>query len=959
MGPGRKLIALSLLAVAIGQSDLTPTRADTIHVPEDYPTIQSAVTAARDFDTVIVGPGTYTEGVYFGGKLITVRSIDPEDPLVVAQTIINGGDTPTVVGFAGTEARDAILSGFTITGGPGCNDRGINCSNASPTITNCVVSGHNGAGCANVSAGGGIERCHGLITGCTITGNTSKGSGGGILRCHGTIRDCMITHNTVAEAGGGIAFCDGTIIDCTIAENTAATGGGLAFCNGTVSNSTIAGNVATGGGGGLTKCHASVANSLIGGNKAEMLGGGGFRDCDGAITNCTIVRNGARSSGGLFDCNGPITNCIIWDNLHGQLARSSVPSFSNIGRGAEGPGNIHSDPLFSNPDGADNDPDTWGDNDYHLSAGSPCIDAGDNTAVPLDSVDLDDSARLTDDPATPDTGHGTPPLVDMGAYEFGDDCNLNGILDILDITAGTSLDCTGNGIPDECEPDCNANARADSCDIAEGISSDCTGNGIPDMCGDDCNGTGLADSCEILAGTSEDCNDDGIPDECEPTEDCNGNSLRDTCEIADGVTADDNGNGLPDDCEPRVLFVDLNAVGLDNGTSWADAFHSLQDALAVARASVGSVEQIWVAAGTYAPAPPGNRRLATFRLVNGVTIYGGFAGEENTVNQRDPLVNRTILSGDLAGNDVNDVNDPSRDENSYHVVTADSVMDETAMLDGFVITGGHADDWSWPHDRGAGLYNEPRSGPTVVKCTFINNFARHDGGGIYNHVYADPKVISCTFTSNTASGSLYIEGNGGAIYNGMRSNPTIVNCVLDGNSAELGGAIYGFNSEASIISCTATGNFAEIAGGLYTVNSVDTLANTILWANADDIGTNESAQIGFVGNAPFVNYSCIQGWSGGLGGLGNIGEDPLFVDADGEDDIAGSADDNLRLSPGSPCIDAGDNVAVPEGTTTDRDGNARFVDDPDSTDTGNGISPITDMGAYEFQPAGSEGGGGP
>ncbi len=88
-----------------------------------------------------------------------------------------------------------------------------------------------------------------------------------------------------------------------------------------------------------------------------------------------------------------------------------------------------------------------------------------------------------------------------------------------------------------------------------------------------------------------------------------------------------------------------------------------------------------------------------------------------------------------------------------------------------------------------------------------------------------------------------------------------------------------------------------------------------------------------------INYSCVQGLTGQLGGIGNIDADPLFVDPINGD---------YRLSAGSPCIDAGDNAAVPEDITTDLDGNPRFVDDPTTADTGNGVCHV-DMGAYEFQ----------
>jgi hypothetical protein len=86
-------------------------------------------------------------------------------------------------------------------------------------------------------------------------------------------------------------------------------------------------------------------------------------------------------------------------------------------------GNIDADPLFADPDGPDVDPGTWEDNDHHLSAGSPCIDAADNNAVPPGvTTDLDGNPRFVDDPGTPDCPHapgtcGTPPIVDMGAYE--------------------------------------------------------------------------------------------------------------------------------------------------------------------------------------------------------------------------------------------------------------------------------------------------------------------------------------------------------------------------------------------------------------------------------------------------------------------------------------------------------------------------------------------------------------
>ncbi|MEH0021911.1 MAG: hypothetical protein V6Z89_19810 [Desulfobacter sp.] len=123
------------------------------------------------------------------------------------------------------------------------------------------------------------------------------------------------------------------------------------------------------------------------------------------------------------------------------------------------------------------------------------------------------------------------------------DCNNNGILDSIDIQVGTSTDCDGNGIPDECDPDCNQNGVPDACDIADGISNDCNLNGIPDI-------------CDLENGTSMDCNQNGTPDECDIADgtslDCNRNSIPDACDIAGGTSQDLDLNGIPDECEAAV-----------------------------------------------------------------------------------------------------------------------------------------------------------------------------------------------------------------------------------------------------------------------------------------------------------------------------------------------------------------------------------------------------------------------
>ena len=219
----------------------------------------------------------------------------------------------------------------------------------------------------------------------------------------------------------------------------------------------------------------------------------------------------------------------------------------------------------------------------------------------------------------------------------------------------------------------------------------------------------------------------------------------------------------------------------------------------------------------------------------------------------------------------------------------------------------------------------------MTNCTFTGNSAAFYGGGMYNSVGTLPTVTNCTFSGNTAG------LDGGGMYN-IVSSPTVANCAFSGNSADGdGGGMYNIVSSPTVTNCTFSGNTANFdGGGMYSSNefggqSNPTVLNCILW------GDTPNEIIDVAGAVTTVSYTDVQG---GWPGEGNINTDPLFV-------APGIGD--LRLMPGSPCIDAADNTAVPKGIDTDLDGNPRFVDDPDTDDTGFGDPPIVDMGAYEFQ----------
>ncbi len=198
--------------------------------------------------------------------------------------------------------------------------------------------------------------------------------------------------------------------------------------------------------------------------------------------------------------------------------------------------------------------------------------------------------------------------------------------------------------------------------------------------------------------------------------------------------------GSPGTAFGRTLYVDDDAPRSGGGSSWATAFKYLQDALAVASAE----DEIRVAQGVYLPDRGGGNtagdRNATFRLPDGVTIKGGFAGVGAAdPNLRDSALFATILTGDLAGND--DLKDQSTlSDNSFHVVTAEGAGSDT-MLDGLTITHGYADE---EHD--AALYNQ--GGSLILRdCTFRDNRADNGNAGVYNHK-GTLRIEHCRFIDN-------------------------------------------------------------------------------------------------------------------------------------------------------------------------------------------------------------------
>ncbi|NLH16176.1 MAG: right-handed parallel beta-helix repeat-containing protein [Phycisphaerae bacterium] len=382
-----------------------------------------------------------------------------------------------------------------------------------------------------------------------------------------------------------------------------------------------------------------------------------------------------------------------------------------------------------------------------------------------------------------------------------------------------------------------------------------------------------------------------------------------------------------------IWYVDADAPAGGDGTSWATAFDTIQEAIDAVWGPwvvcTAPNHQIWVRKGTYT--------LTSQINVNAVvSLYGGFDGSETSLSQRDWESNTTTIHG----------NDSVRCLN----ITSYCVINGFTIRDGNATTGAGINiDGVLIHCTMGGGYMSP----AISNCTIRNNVASTAGGGIYI-LDSDPTISNCIFSSNESD-------TGGAIYH-LTSSPTIRQCIFRNNESTApgslgGGAIGGFsrnftsgtlititnclfynNTSGSwggaisynqvyptITNCTISSNTADIAGGAFHGNShseAPKIHNTICWGNSPD-------ELDIVTSNTYldVSYCDIEGgWTGA--GSNNIDADPDF-----------SGTTNFRLTLSSPCIDTASNGYGPdedlENRSRPRDG------DSDGTAT-------CDMGAYEF-----------
>ncbi len=368
--------------------------------------IQDAVDAATGKDGAAGATVIVTNGVYDTGNRVTPGYACLNRVIVTNDIILRSVNGPEVTVIDGSNSvrcvymSDGQLIGFTIRNGRTASsgswdyDRsggGINMHESNCTISNCILRG-------NYAYGDGGGSYDGTLYNCTIVSNTAHSDGGG--SCDTVLNDCTLSGNTADDDGGG--SYGGTLSNCVIRGNAASgDGGGISFSK--LYNCAVRNNTAGGSGGGSDD--GKLYNCEVSGNSASSYGGGCY---ESTLVNCTVCGNKADYGGGT--CDSDSENSIIYyntattegDNGYSDQYDDDRSYCCTLPMPYYGRGNITNSPLFVD----------YAATNFHLAAGSPCIDAGDNDEV-VGEVDLDGDKRIRGS------------IVDMGAYEYIDPFDID------------------------------------------------------------------------------------------------------------------------------------------------------------------------------------------------------------------------------------------------------------------------------------------------------------------------------------------------------------------------------------------------------------------------------------------------------------------------------------------------------------------------------------------------------